>query len=49
MDLDEAKTPGTSRPRSDKKKIDKRKQKKSGIVFQKYSDRLAARKKKSAK
>jgi hypothetical protein len=32
-----------------KKRVDKRRQKSSGIVFQKYSDRLAAKKKKSEK
>ncbi|KAH7308224.1 hypothetical protein B0I35DRAFT_483496 [Stachybotrys elegans] len=46
MDVDSAKP---SKARTDRKRIDKRKQKKSGIVFSKYSDRLAAKKKKAAK
>lgn len=36
-----------SNGRIDRKRIDKRKQKKSKIAFTKYSDRLAAKKKKS--
>ncbi|KAG5982210.1 hypothetical protein E4U55_002193 [Claviceps digitariae] len=38
-----------SKSRSGKKTIDKRKQKKSDIVFKKYSDRIGAKKNKSKK
>ncbi|KAG6042199.1 hypothetical protein E4U41_003945 [Claviceps citrina] len=38
-----------SKPRSGKKSVDRRKQKKSGIVFKKYSDRVGTKKKKSTK
>lgn len=43
MDLDSKST----KFRIGKKRVDKRKQKKSGIVFKKYSDRLCAKKKSS--
>ncbi|KAG5929379.1 hypothetical protein E4U42_006119 [Claviceps africana] len=45
MDVDSK----SSKPRSGKKTVDKRKQKKSGIVFKKYSDRVGAKKNKSMK
>ncbi|KAF7544630.1 hypothetical protein G7Z17_g9805 [Cylindrodendrum hubeiense] len=45
MDVDSAK-PSTAR--NDKKRVDKRRVKKAGIVFRKYSDRIAAKKKKAA-
>ncbi|KOS16676.1 hypothetical protein ESCO_004606 [Escovopsis weberi] len=46
MDVDSAKP---SAGRITKRRIDKRKQKKSGIVFKKYSDRVAGGKKRSGK
>ncbi|KEY64318.1 hypothetical protein S7711_06362 [Stachybotrys chartarum IBT 7711] len=46
MELDSEKP---SKPRADRKRIDKKKPKKSSLVFQKYSDRLAAKKKKGSK
>ncbi|QPG95737.1 hypothetical protein C2857_001874 [Epichloe festucae Fl1] len=45
MDIDSKST----KFRIGKKRVDKRKQKKSGIVFKKYSDRLCAKKKKFSK
>lgn len=39
----------SSRPRIGKNRINKRQQKKSKVVFPKYSDKLAAKKKKSGK
>lgn len=39
----------SSKSRSGKKTVDKRKQKKSGIVFKKYSDRVGAKRNKSTK
>lgn len=37
-----------SKARIGKKRVDKRRVKKAGIVFRKYSDRIAAKKKKAA-
>ncbi|KAG6001785.1 hypothetical protein E4U21_003802 [Claviceps maximensis] len=45
MDVDS----NSLKPRSGKKTVDKRKQKKSGIVFKKYSDRIGVKKNKSTK
>ncbi|GAB0135854.1 hypothetical protein EsDP_00004176 [Epichloe bromicola] len=45
MDIDSKST----KFRIGKKRVHKRKQKKSGIVFKKYSDRLCAKKKQSSK
>ncbi|KAG6013346.1 hypothetical protein E4U43_007335 [Claviceps pusilla] len=39
----------SSKSRPGKKTVDKRKQKKSGIVFKKYSDRVGAKRNKSTK
>ncbi len=44
MDVDSAR----SKPRGIRKRIDKRKMKKASIVFPKYSDKLKAKKKKTA-
>lgn len=46
MDVD---APKISRARPDRKRVDKRVQKRSGIVFQKYSDRATSRKTTKAK
>lgn len=46
MDLDSSSKP--NKANIGRKRIDKRKQKKAGIVFQKYSDRLRKKKKTAA-
>ncbi|KAI9147942.1 hypothetical protein HJFPF1_11760 [Paramyrothecium foliicola] len=46
MDVDSAKP---SRARGDRKRVDKRRQKKAGIVFKKYSDRVGSKKKNGGK